>query len=58
MTGKFEGEWFVIFWYTQLVGWMIGGKKSVEETMESALPYKADITNLHGTVRARRAGLP
>jgi len=58
MTGLFEDKWFVIFWYTELVGWVIGGKKSVEETMESAFAYKTDITNLHGIMQVRRAGLP
>lgn len=58
MTGQFEDKWFVIFWYTELVGWMIGGKKSVEETDESAFAYKTDIANLHGIMQARRTGLP
>jgi hypothetical protein len=58
MTGQFEDKWFVIFWYAELVGWMIGGKKSVEETDESAFVYKTDIANLHGTMQARRTGLP
>jgi hypothetical protein len=58
MTGQFEEKWFVIFWYTELVGWMVGRKKSVEETMESAFAYKTDIANLHRIVQARRAGLP
>jgi hypothetical protein len=40
------------------VGWMIGRKKSVEETDESAFAYKTDIANLHGTMQARRTGLP
>jgi len=58
MTGQLENKWFVKFWYTELMGWMIGGKKSVEEAMESAFAYKADIANLHRIMETRRAGLP
>ena len=58
MTGQFEDKWFVRFWYTELMGWMIGRKKSVEEAMESAFAYKADIANLHRIMETRGVGLP
>ena len=32
---------------------MICGKEGVEKAMESAFPYEANITNLHGTIMFR-----
>jgi hypothetical protein len=30
MIGQFGDKWFMIFWYAELVGWMVRGKKSIE----------------------------
>ena len=48
----------MIFWYTEIVGWMVRGKESIEKTVESTFPYKTDVTNLHGGIQFRGTGLP
>jgi len=48
----------MIFWYTEVVGWMVRGKESVEKAVESAFPYKTDVANLHGGIQFRGTGFP
>jgi len=48
----------MIFRYTELVRWMVCGKEGVEKMVESAFTYEANISNLHGTRKDRRTGLP
>jgi hypothetical protein len=58
MTGQFGNKWFMMFWYTRHVGWMIGRKKSIEKAVESAFTYETDVANLDGAIQPRWAGLP
>jgi hypothetical protein len=58
MIGEFGDKWFMIFRYTELVRWMVRGKEGIEKTVESAFTYEANISNLHGTGKYRRTGLP
>jgi hypothetical protein len=48
MVGYTRDERFVIFRYTEGVGWMICRKESVEKAVESAFAYEPDVTNFHG----------
>ena len=48
-----------MFWYTErAMGWMICGEQGIEETVEFALAYVADIADLHGAVKPPWAWLP
>jgi hypothetical protein len=47
MTQQGGDEGFMIFWHTDLVGWITCRKQGVEETMEFASAYKTDIAYLH-----------
>jgi len=58
MIRQFRDKWFIIFWYTESVGWMICGKESIEETMESAFADETNIANLHGVMWSHWVGLP
>ena len=58
MLGQFWDEWHMIFRYTELMGWMVGGKESIEKTVESAFAYETDIANLHGAVKCCWTGIP
>ena len=58
MIGQFGDKWFMIFWYAELVGWMVRGKKSIEKAMISAFTYETNIADLHGTIQPRWTRFP
>ena len=58
VIGQLGNKRFMIFWYTEGVGWVVRGKKSVEKTVESAFADETNIANLHGTIQSRRTRLP
>ena len=48
-----------MFWYTErAMGWMICGEQSIEETVEFALAYVANVADLHRAVKYAWAWLP
>ena len=48
----------MVFWYAELVGWMVRGKKGIEESVESAFTYETDVANLDWAMQPRWTGLP
>jgi hypothetical protein len=58
MVGQAGDKRFMIFWYTEFVGWMICRKESIEKAVESTSAYEPDIADLHGTVQSRRTRIP
>jgi hypothetical protein len=49
---------FMVFWNSELVGWVVCWKQCVEKTMEFASAYEADVTNLHRPGRVPRTRRP
>ena len=47
MFGKGGYEGFMIFWYAELVGWIVCWKQDVEKRIKSALAYETDVADLH-----------
>jgi hypothetical protein len=41
----------MVFWYAELVGWMVRGKKGIEESVESAFTYETYVANLHEVIQ-------
>jgi hypothetical protein len=41
----------MIFWYAELVGWIVCWKQGIEKTMEFASPYETDVADLHRPIR-------
>ena len=58
MIGQFGDEWFMMFWYAGLVGWMIRRKESIEKAVESAFTYETDVANLNRAMLPRWPGIP
>jgi hypothetical protein len=42
---------FMIFWNSELVGWVVCWQHGIKKTMEFASAYEADIAHLHGPIR-------
>ena len=51
-------EWFMIFWHTAFMGWVVLWKQGVEKTMEFASAYETNVANLHGLIRVPWTWLP
>lgn len=50
MIGHAGLKYLMMLWYTEVVGWVVSGKKSIEKPVELALTYETDVTNLHGAL--------
>ena len=51
-------KWFMVFWHTELVGWIVCWQQGVEKTVEFASAYETNVTELHGPIRVPRVRLP
>ena len=51
-------EGFMMFWHTEILGWIICWKQGAEKMAESALEYKTNVANLHGSIWVSWTWLP
>ena len=58
MFGQGGYEGFMIFWYAELVGWIVCWKQGVEKGIKSASAYETDVADLHGPIRFSWIWLP
>ena len=58
MIGQLGDEWFMIFWHTTLVGWIVRWKQGVEKATKFAFAYEPNVADLHRLIWVPWTWLP